>query len=262
MQEWALVTGGSSGIGYAIARLLAARGYHLVLVSNQEKELAAIKADFEKNFGISVVVVHQDLATGDAALTLHRTCSEKKLTIDILVNNAGMFFFGEAAEADPRKATALVNLHIMTPALLCSLFGKDMKNRRRGRILIISSISAYRDFPGISYYGSSKRFLMSFATSLRCEMREYGVSVTCVCPGAAATSLYGESPIDIQLALKIGIMHTAEQVAAAAVRALFAGKGMIIPGLLNKIMVFLARLTPQPVIDFINHHTDIIPKGR
>jgi short-subunit dehydrogenase len=254
----ALVTGASSGIGFEISKVLAMEGYNLIIVSNEKKQLGEIKKIFEKDYGIGVTAITMDLAEQGAAIRLHQMCGKKKLVVDILVNNAGMFFFGEAVEASPDKAQSLLGLHVVTHSLMCTLFGRDMKERKRGYILTTGSIAGYRNFPGISYYGASKSYLMSFSSSLRCEMKDYNVSVTCVCPGATATNLYGKPGFDMGLAVKTGIMVTPEKVARAAVRAMFRGKGVFIPGILNKIMVFIACVMPQFVIDFIKRHTDII----
>ena len=81
----------------------------------------------------------------------------------------------------------MLQLHVVTPSLLCSRFARDMRARRSGHILVVSSISAWRDFPGISYYGSSKKYLRGFARALRSELSVYGVNVTCLAPGATAT---------------------------------------------------------------------------
>ena len=186
-RETALITGGSAGIGYEIAKILGSMGCDLVLASNERDRLNAIKREFEKKYRIKVTVIAADLARQDAAARLYGACRRKRLTVDVLVNNAGTFFFCEAVMADSDRAMRLMNLHIITPSMLCALFGRGMKERRHGYILNVASISGYRDFPGISFYGSSKRYLRSFTKSLRCEMKKYNVKVTCLSPGATAT---------------------------------------------------------------------------
>lgn len=186
----ALVTGGCSGIGLAIAGQLATRGYDLVLVSERGVPLADAAAGLRATHRISAHPLTVNLARPDAAEEVHHAVRERGLEIDVLVNNAGMFFFGEAVDAHPARANALLQLHVVTPSLLCTRFGLDMRERRRGHILILSSISAARDFPGISYYGSSKKYLRGFARALRSELGIYGVNVTCLLPGATATALY------------------------------------------------------------------------
>lgn len=250
----ALVTGGCSGIGRAIAERLAARGHPIVLVSERPTELAEVAAAIRAAHRVPVHPIAQDLARPEAAAELHAAVRSLGLEVDILVNNAGFFFFGETVDADPARANAMLQLHVVTPSLLCTHFGRDMRARRRGHILIVSSISAWRDFPGISFYGSSKKYLRGFARALRCELAVHGVSVTCLAPGATATALYNATAVPVARARKLGVMMEADAVADAGLAAMFAGKAEHIPGLLTRAMTLAAVLTPQWVIDRLRRH--------
>jgi short-subunit dehydrogenase len=258
--ELALITGASSGIGYEMAKELASRGCNLVLVSNEKEKLLTIKGEFERDYHITVNQLCMDLARQNAAEELYEACKTQGLQVSILISNAGMFFFGQTVKTDVTRGKMLLNLHVVTPSILSVLFGRGMKERRHGYIAFMSSISAYKDFPGISFYGSTKRYLMSFAKSLRSEMKEYGVSVTCICPGATATNLYNaaKAPVNLDLALKTGIMMRPDKVARKGLNALFHKKATYIPGIINKIMVLIAVLTPQFLIDFINTRTKFL----
>ncbi len=192
-----------------------------------------------------------DLARPEAAGELFEAVAALGLEVDVLVNNAGMFFFGEVADADPARANALLQLHVVTPSLLCTRFTRGMRARRRGHVLIVSSISAWRDFPGIGYYGSSKKYLRGFACALRCELGAYGVNVTCLAPGATATGLYDASVVTVGLARRLGVMMDAEAVARAGLEAMFRGEAEHTPGALSRAMVAAAVVTPQGVIDWI-----------
>lgn len=250
MTDTALVTGACSGIGLAIARHLAARGHALILVSNREGPLAEAAAGLA-SAGVPVHTIVQDLAAPDAAEALVAAVDARGLAVDILVNNAGVFFFGEVADADPARARAMLQLHVVTPSLLCTLFGARMRAARHGRILLVSSISALRPFPGIAYYGSSKAYLLSFARALRSELGVYGVGVTCLLPGATATALYDPAVVDLAKAQRFGVMTDADFVAAAGVDALLRGDAECIPGLVTRAMTAAARLVPQPAIDWL-----------
>lgn len=254
----ALVTGGCSGIGRAIAAELARRGYGLVLVSNQADALATTAAELRAEHGVDVETIVMDLARPEAAAELH---ARVRGAVDVLVNNAGMFFFGEAADAAPERANMMLQLHVVTPSLLCTLFGRDMRARGRGHILIVSSISAWRDFPGISYYGSSKKYLRGFARALRSELGVYGINVTCLAPGATATALYDPAVVNVDLARRLGVMMDADRVAAAGVRAMLAGRAECTPGLLNRAMAVLAAATPQPVVDLVRRRAPWLPRA-
>ena len=246
----ALVTGACSGIGRALASRLAALGYELVAVS-ERAEIERAADELRRAHGATVHSIRLDLARPEAAGELHEAVRARGLEVDILVNNAGMFFFGEAADAAPERANALLQLHVVTPSLLCTRFGRDMRARRRGHILIVSSISAWRDFPGISYYGASKKYLRGFSRALRSELGVWGVNVTCLAPGATATALYDARVVPVELARRLGVMMEPGAVADAGLRAMFAGEAECLPGLLTRAMTVGAMLAPQPLIDLI-----------
>jgi len=258
----ALVTGACSGIGRAMARLLAAQGYTLALVSERADGIAAVADELRAAHGGEVHAITLDLATPEAAGALVAAVDALGLTIDILINNAGMFFFGEAADAEPARAQAMLQLHVTTPSLLCTYFAARMRARGRGHILIVSSISAWRAFPGISYYGSSKTYLRSFAAALRSELAVHGVRVTCLAPGATATGLYDPTVVPVAAARRLGVMMDAEAVAAAGLRAMFRGEAECVPGLLARGMGVAAAWTPQPVIDWLRRRAPWLPRKR
>jgi short-subunit dehydrogenase len=250
----ALVTGACSGIGLEMAQILASLGYALVLVSHREGPLAEINNSIQSRYPVRACPVVLDLARPEAAAELYEATRALGVDVDILINNAGMFFFGEAADADPVQASRLLQLHVVTPSLLCTYFTRGMRQRRRGHVLLVSSISAFRDFPGISYYGSSKKYLRGFARALRSELRVHGVNVTCLAPGATATGLYDPQVVPVELAKRLGVMMAPEAVARAGLEAMFAGEAESMPGLLTRAMTAAAVATPQPVIDWIREH--------
>jgi short-subunit dehydrogenase len=256
----ALVTGACSGIGRALALRLGSLGYELILVSNRPAELAAAAQEIGAAHSVAVHTIASDLARPEAAEELYQSVLGKDLQVDILVSNAGFFFFGEAVDAALPRANAMLQLHVVTPSLLCTCFGRDMRERGRGHVLIVSSISAWRDFPGISYYGASKKYLRGFARSLRSEMGVYGVNVTCLAPGPTATNLYDPEVVPVKRAKRLGIMMDAATVAEAGLRAMFAGRAEHIPGLLARAMTLLSVLVPQWAIDLLRRRAPWLPK--
>lgn len=257
-ETFALITGGSSGIGLEMAKLLAARGYSLILVSNQEEQLNQLKQKLSSQYAVMVETLYINLARSEAASEVFNFCEQKNLEVEVLVNNAGFFFFGQITDAELTKAQAKIHLHVMTSSLLCTLFGNEMKKRKGGFILNNSSISAYKDFPGIGYYGATKSYIKSFTGSLRTELKFYGVHVTCLCPGATATNLYDPNIIDVELGKKLGIMMSAEKVAKLAVKGLFNNRAVVVPGFMTRLMLFFALLTPQWVVYEIRKRTKFL----
>ncbi|MCK4854110.1 MAG: SDR family NAD(P)-dependent oxidoreductase, partial [Bacteroidales bacterium] len=141
-ENYALVTGASSGLGWYLSDALVKRGYNLIAVSNQPAELEELKKKLEQACPVSVVTVNMDLAEDKAAKSLFDYCEEHRFQVDILVNNAGMLVYGEVLTVEYSQAQSILNLHMTTPALLCRLFGEKMKKNGQGYILNVSSISA------------------------------------------------------------------------------------------------------------------------
>ena len=149
-KKWALVTGASSGIGLAYAEELASRGYQLVIVSNEEQAIREKGEFLSEKYGIEVLPLYRDLAIPGAAKELYDTCQEKNIPIEVLVNNAGMFFFCETLQAKATIVEKMLYLHVTTPTQLCYYFGQEMKKRRHGYILNMSSLSCWLPYPGFT----------------------------------------------------------------------------------------------------------------
>jgi short-subunit dehydrogenase len=256
----ALVTGACSGIGRAFAERLGSLGYALVLVSDRPAELLATAQGIGAAHGVTVHTIVSDLARPEAAQELYREVSNRGLSVDILISNAGVFFFGEAVDANTEQANAMLQLHVVTSSLLCTYFGRAMRERGRGHILVVSSISAWRDFPGMSYYGASKKYLRGFARALRSELGVYGVGVTCLAPGPTLTGLWDTSSPKVQRARRFGLLMEASAVAESGLRAMFAGRGERIPGLLSPFLAWVSALLPQWVIDLVRRRAPWLPK--
>lgn len=259
MADVALVTGACSGIGLEIARELARRGHPLVVVSNRAGPLEEAAQALAAAHGVAVTALCVDLAAPDGAQRLIAEVTARGLEVGLLVNNAGIFFFGEVVDADEARAQALLQLHVVTPTLLARHFGAAMRARRSGHLLFVSSISAWGDFPGIALYGSSKRYLRSFAAALREELGVYGVNVTCVAPGATATGLYAQTGVPVATAVKLRVMRDAAGVARDAVGAMFKRRGLVVPGLGAKLMAWGMALAPGWVIRLLRRRSGFLP---
>jgi uncharacterized protein len=258
---YALITGACSGIGLEIASELARRGHPLVMVSNRQTELAVAAGRIAAKHQVDALPIAMDLARSDAARELHEEIVRLGIEVDILVSNAGIFFFGEVVNTDPARAETMMQLHVMTPSLLAHYFGQDMCSRGTGHILFVSSISAWRDFPDIAYYGSSKRFLRSFSSALREELRDSGVSVTCLAPGAVATGLYEGTNIPVKTAVKYGVMKNPAGVARAGVEGMARGRAIVVPGLLAKVMALAMSIMPRWMIRLIHKYAPLSRLG-
>lgn len=247
----ALITGGSSGMGLEYARQLAADGCSLLLVSNQEKELADAAAFLKERYDADVRVRYQDLASPDAADQLYGFCKDEGLQVDILINNAGMFFFKELTPEIEGKACAMLRLHVYTPTRLCLKFGEDMKKRGSGYILNMSSMASELPAPGITVYSATKAYLKSFSKSLYFEMKPYGVNVTTVCPAAIATPLYKLRQDLLEFGVKIGVIKTPHWLVRKALRGLKRGRRVVRPGFMNIYLPPLVALMPKHLEEYL-----------
>ncbi len=250
--NYALVTGGSSGIGLAYAEEMASRNYNILIVSNRDDLNLQAQEQIQRHHpDISVRTLMMDLATTDAAQKLYDYCHEQELPIEVLINNAGMFYFGASVEKPVSLSEKMMILHVHTPVTLSLLFGKEMKDRGQGYILNASSITAFMQFPTIAVYESTKRCLMTFSYALSSELKHHGVRVCCVCPGAVDTDLYN-LPVNIRKWLcRFGVMLKPHQVAKKGVKALFWGWKRRIPGVWSRIFVALCLIAPDWLVDIV-----------
>ena len=246
-QPWALVTGGSSGMGLEFARQLAEMGCNLLLVSNQKEELEKVARELQSEH-VQVISHFQDLATETAAEELFAFCQAENLQIDILINNAGMFFFEELTPENEAKALTMMRLHNLTPTRLCILFGDEMKRRGYGYLINMSSMAAKLPCPGITIYAATKAYLKSFGKSLYFEMRPYGVGVTTVCPGAIATPLYRLKPDLLRLGVKIGLIGTPQWLVRKALKGMMRRKRVVKPGFMNVYLPPLIAILPHGLV--------------
>lgn len=244
----ALVTGACSGIGHAIATQLASLGYRLILVSQRAHALQKTCQQLAEQHGVTATPIVLDLACPSAAEALWSAVEKLGVEVDIWVSNAGMLSACEVAHVPLEQVQALLHLHVTTPSLLLRLVAQRQAARRRGFVLVVSSISAFGAWPTIAYYGASKRYLRSLALALRHELAPLGVGVTCLTPGSVATGLYRLSPWQLWLGAQLRILADPTDIARTALSALFARHAEVIPGWSGKAMALAMASTPAPVI--------------
>ena len=232
-----------------------------MLVSNQEEEQKQVAADLAAQYGVKTTALYADLSKQDAAEQLFAYCQENKLVVDILVNNAGVFFFNPYCETSMKRIELILNLHMITVAKLCRLFGEEMmkreltaeeqtqkicgKSRKKGYILNMSSMSAWMAMPGIQSYNATKAFIYNFSKSLWYEMKPKGVNITVMTPGAVDTALFGLAPNLRRLAVNLTVSIPPEKLVKRALRKMFRGKKADMPGVINHLATPLLKHTPD-----------------
>src|SRR5580765_8141121 len=183
----AVVTGASSGIGLALSRLLARDGHDLVIVAQHAERLAEVARELTAQCGVRVVEIAADLSEWAAPLEITGELKRHGLTPDVLVNNAGFGLRGMFAELDLGEQLRMVHVNVSALTHLTGLLLPDMIARGRGRVLNVASTAAFQPGPLMAVYYATKAYVLSFSQALAEELRNSGVTVTALCPGATAT---------------------------------------------------------------------------
>ncbi|MFP8957259.1 SDR family NAD(P)-dependent oxidoreductase [Natrialbaceae archaeon A-CW3] len=240
----ALITGGSRGIGLALAEEFAADGYDLVLVARDEERLEAVARALQSRFGVAATAISIDLAEPDTPERIRDHLLERDIEIDALVNNAAMATYGPYAESDREAERTLLRVNVEAPLALITEFLPAMLERDDGLILTVASTAAFQPGPYMAGYHASKAALVSATESIAEECRDTDVTVTALCPGPVSTGIHDRSGRGSSW-LERRFMLTPERVATAGYRGAKRGDGMVIPGRRNRILAAFARLLPH-----------------
>jgi uncharacterized protein len=239
----ALVTGASSGIGLELARQAASRGYDLVLAADQPLDAASAEC---QQLGATVSAVMADLATREGVDTLYAAVRGR--TVDALLANAGHGLGKGFLDQDFEQAQHVINTNITGTIDLIQRIGREMRSRGAGKILITGSIAGFMPGTFQAVYNGSKAFLDSFAYALRNELKDSGVTVTCLMPGATDTDFFERADL---LDTKVGAdPHKADpaEVAKTGFDAMEKGEAGVVAGVSNKVRVALSNLMPNEML--------------
>jgi len=244
-QQYALVTGGSSGIGYELAKLLAKDGYNLVLVARDELQLSEVAGELASKYDVQVLPIAKDLFNPEHAFELYREVKARDLEINVLINDAGQGQYGEFVETDIRRELDIINLNISSLVVLTKLFLRDMMTRSYGKILNLSSIAGKMPGPWQSVYHGTKAFVQSFTEAIRSEVKDSGITITALLPGATATDFFNKAEMNESKIVQQGKLADAKGVAEDGYKALMDGDDMVVSGMKNKIQVAMNNITPD-----------------
>lgn len=249
----AVVTGASTGIGYELAKLSGSRGYDLVVVAD-EPEIHRAAETFRAT-GAHVDAVEADLATVEGLFELTETIGKRP--VSALMANAGRGLghaFLDQAWDEIRK---VIHTNVTGTLYIVHAIGMQMRERRRGRILIVGSIAGYMPGTFSAVYNGSKAFLDSFSYALRAELEDTGVTVTCLMPGATETKFFDRAGMR-DTKVGSGKKQSAEEVARLGFEAMERGDAGIVTGFANKLQVAMAHLLPSRTVAKI-HATKAAP---
>ena len=253
--RWAVVTGASSGIGLAMARRLAMRGYGIFAVSKDAERLEESAGRIADECGVRVIAHAMDLARQDAAAALFGEYLKAGIRAEVLVNDAGVFIYNDIMDTAQERIDDILSLHMRTVTALCRLFAQDMAAAGGGYILNMASYSMWMPFPGIALYSATKAYVKTFSVAFAAEARESNVWVTAVSPAGVATDFYGLSRRLQKVGLTLGVLITPDKVARIALRALFHHRRHVVPGWYNRLFIPFCKYMPAPCVRFIRRKT-------
>ena len=244
--KWALITGASGGVGKEIATILAEKKWNVVLVARSGDKLEQLKNDLIEKIGNEVKLFPCDLSKDNAAHEVFNFCETEGIKIDLLINNAGCGLYGPSIELGD-KTLGMLKLNIMTLTQMCTIFGKDMAERKSGSILNIGSIAGNQPTPQFASYAASKSYVLNYSLALRHELSAYGVNVTCVQPGYIRTQFDNNCGIVSEKYKRFSYKNgmSAYAVAKCAVKSVLARRSYVRTGFANKIAAFASGLVPK-----------------
>ena len=245
MPETALITGASSGIGRALATVIAKDRLDLVLVARRLERLEELAAELRQRYGVNVEIIAADLALPGAAQSVFEGARARGGSVDVLVNNAGVGVHGLFADTALSREVEMIQINVIALTELTKHCVPGMIERRRGRIVNVASTAAFQPGPLMAVYYATKAHVLSFTEALAEELSGTGVTATALCPGPTRTEFqqragFGDVPL-----LRGPLVWDAASVARVGWEGAKRGKRVVVPGFANRVLALGARLSPR-----------------
>jgi short-subunit dehydrogenase len=242
----ALVTGASSGIGAAIAKELASRGYSIALTARREERLRSLATDLTTEHGVAAEAIACDLGDTAERERLADELRGRGRTVELLVNNAGFGHQADFATSPRERMVEMVRLNVEAVVDLTSRFVGPMVERGRGSVINIASTASFQPLPGSAVYAASKSFVLSFSEAIRTELRGSGVTVTAVCPGPVRTEFTDVAGFPgVEDRTPGAVWMSPEDVARHAVDGAVHDRRVVVPGALNRAGALAGQHSPR-----------------
>lgn len=245
--KYALITGGTSGIGYELAKLFAENGYNLVIVARTEADLRQRADEISSRYGVFVITLAKDLFHREAPFEIYDETRRQGIQIDVLVNDAAQGLYGRFIDTDIHRELDMLQLNIGAYIALTKLYLRDMMERGDGKILNVASIAGKLPGPYQSVYHGTKAFIHSFTEAIRAELADSGVTITSLLPGATDTDFFRKAHMEDSRILEQDLADPAK-VAKDGFEALMKGDDMVISGLKNKAQIAASNITPDSLV--------------
>ena len=246
MKPVVLITGASSGIGSALAKVFAAHGHELALVARRQDRLEALADEIAATGRPRPTVFTADLERREAASIIAAELSSQGLEPAFVVNNAGFGLRGAATALSRDEQLAMIDVNVRALTELSLMF-IDSVARHRGGILNVASLAAFLPGPGMAVYYASKAYVLSFSEALHRELAGLGVRVTALCPGAVPPEFQSRAGLSLPAAARM-LELSAERVAQIGYDAFMAGQRVVIAGTGNRLAASFMRLVPHALL--------------
>jgi short-subunit dehydrogenase len=243
-QKLAIVTGASSGIGFELARLCAEHGYDLVIAADEPEIQEAATA--LRGLGVQVEALHVDLAQLDGVDRLYAAAGGRP--VDALLANAGRGLGDLFLKQDFREVRHVIDTNITGTIYLVQKVLRDMVGRNAGKVLITGSVAGHMPGPFHAVYHGTKAFIDSFAASLRNELKDTEVTLTCLQPGPTDTEFFARAGLEDTKMAQAAKNYDPADVAKAGFEAMLKGEGTIVTGLMNKVQVVMGEILPTGMV--------------
>jgi len=246
--KYALITGGSDGIGYELAKLFARDGYNLVIVARDRERLEQVADKIASQYKTKVIPISKDLFWHEAPSEIYDELLMKEIKIDVLVNDAGQGQHGFFADTALQRDIDLIQLNIISLVSLTKLFLKDMLDRNDGKILNLASMVSVYPSPLLAIYAATKAFVLSFSEALANEVKDTNVSVTALMPGGTNTDFFAKADAKNTKEYQESDLASPADVAKDGYEALMKGEVKVVSGMKNKIQAAMANVIPDTVL--------------
>jgi uncharacterized protein len=237
----ALITGGTSGIGAAFARALAARGDDLVLVARKADRLSDMATELKERYAVSVETIVADLAVRNEVLGVAERLASVEQPIDLLVNNAGFGVRSKLTTADTTPHEHAIDVMIRAVLILSAAAGRAMRQRGSGTIINVSSTAS---FVTMGNYSAIKAWVRYYTEGLANELRGTGVKVTALCPGWVRTEFHERANINTAPIPSL-LWLDADRVVADCLEDAAGGKVISIPSKRYQLMITVCEHLPH-----------------
>ena len=235
----ALITGASSGIGKDMAKILANKGYELVIVARDEKKLEEVKNELSQI--TKVEIISKDLSDEENCKEIYKEVEN----VDLLINNAGFGDCGNFTKTSLEKEINMIKTNIIAYHILTKLYLIDMKAKNEGKILNVASIAGFMPGPLMATYYATKNYVVKLSEAIREELKKEKskVQISILCPGPVETNFNKVANVKFNLR-----EADSKKVAKYAIKELEKGKFYIVPGLDVKIAKIGAKIIPTSIM--------------